>query len=380
MARITKVEQERRKRLKALGSVAGEMEGFGQGREVLTPVRSVPTIFPQFDVATRVNGYPIQRVCMVHGPSNQGKTFWVLGLGMSFLAAEHYFFHVDAEFSTPEPWVVENLKQFADYPTFRALRPRNYEEVADLIRKACDTLVTNRKQGNIPPETSALFAIDSIQKLIPKDFLTKVRKTPAKGGGGVDPMSGRGGQVQAQFHAAWMKELVPMMYHANAGVVLVSREAENVDASGMFDKSYKVGGGTAPYYDSGIVARCTRNGWVKIGSGDDATIIGERHLVQIVKTKVGHKDGKTTRCFFHTSNGIHIPAGFDMARDVIELGLGAGVLEKDSGHRIIDTGTGEAYGVTHDAVKLLTADPHMLGELRDRCVLSAQPEVEGGDV
>lgn len=375
MPRMTKKEKERRERLQALGDVAADMEGFGQGREVLTPVRSVQTIFPQFDVATRVNGYPIQRVCMVHGPSNEGKTFFVLGLGKSFLMGEHFYYHIDAEFSTPEPWVVENLRACADYPTFLAMRPRNYEEVADMIRKACDRLVKARAAGKIPEHTSALFAVDSIQKLVPKDFLTKLRKTEAKGGGGIDPMSGRGGQVQASFHAAWMKELVPLMYHANAGLVLISRESENVSGS-MFEKTYKVGGGTAPYYDSSIVARITRaqlpHGWVKKGD----VIIGEKHLVQIVKTKVGHKDDKTTRCYFHTSNGEHIPAGFDLARDVIELGLMCGVLEKDTGHKVHDLGTGEVYGAVNDAVTLLTGDVDMLTALRDRCVMQAQPEVE----
>lgn len=374
MARVSKQEKARRERLTALAGVASEIKSFDQGRQVLTPVRSVQTIFPQFDVATRVNGYPIQRVCLVHGPSNEGKTFFVLGLGKSFLMGEHFYFHIDAEFTTPEPWVVENLRAFADYPTFQALRPRNYEEVADAIREACERITVAREKGHIPQHTSALFGVDSLQKLVPKDFLKKLGDK--KEGGGVDPMRGRGGQIQAMFNAAWMKELVPLMYHANAAVVLISRESENVDATSMFDKAYKVGGGKAPYYDSSLVVRCTRNSWVKVGSGDNARIIGERHLLQIVKTKVGHKDDKTTRCFFHTSNGEHIPAGFDMARDVLELGLRAKTVQKDSANRLIDTGTGEDYGVMNAAVKQLTADPHTLGDLRDRTVMTAEPDDE----
>jgi len=374
MPRVTRKEQDRRKRLQALGTVAAQMEGFGQGREVLTPVRSVQTIFPQFDVATRVNGYPIQRVCMVHGPSNEGKTFFALGLGRSFLEREHFYYHIDAEFSTPEPWVVENLRACADYPTFLAIRPRNYEEVTDMIRKACDRLEKARKGNKIPEHTSALFVVDSIQKLVPKGFLSKLRKPESSGGGGIDPMDGRGGQVQAGLHAAWMKELVPLMYHANAGMVLISRESENVDG-GAFDKQYKVGGGKAVYYDSSIVARITRapikdGGWVKRGD----LIIGEKHSVKIVKTKVGHKDDKITECFFHTSNGEHVPAGFDYARDVLDLGLRCGVLVKDSGSKVLDQATGEDYGTMNDAVLKLSADMDALNELRDRCVMQARPE------
>ena len=367
MARKTKRVQ----RLEALAEVADEFEGWEQGREVLTPVRSVPTIFPQFDVATRVKGYPIQRVCMVHGPSNHGKTVFMLGLGRSFLEREHFYFHVDAELSTPEPWVVENLAACADYGSFRAMRPKNYEEVALGIRKACGKLNKLKASGAIPPDTSALFGVDSLQKLIPADFMAKLQKK-----GGIDAGSGRGGQIQAMLNSAWMKELVPLMYHCNAGLLLLSREAENVDA-GAFEVTYKVGGGKAPYYDSSLVCRITRNGWVEVGSKENKVIIGERHLVQIMKTKVGHKDAKITRCFFHTSNGKHIPAGFDTARDVIELGVDCGVLKKE-GTNIIDINTGEVLGATTNAAVLLLNDhdPRSLRDLQERVLAKAKPVEE----
>ena len=366
MARTTKKQQ----RLKALADVADEFGGWEQGREVLTPVRSVPTIFPQFDVATRVQGYPIQRVCMLHGPSNHGKTVMMLGLGRSFLQREHFYFHVDAELSTPEPWVVENLAECANYGTFRAMRPRNYEEVTLGIRDACTKLIALRDKGVIPAHTSALFGVDSLQKLVPKDFMEKLQKN-----GGIDAAKGRGGQIQAMLNSAWMKEVVPLMYHSNAALLLLSRESEKVDAQ-AFAIQYKVGGGTAAYYDSSMVSRVTRAGYVEIGSTSPKTIIGERHMVQIMKTKVGHKDAKVTRCFFHTSNGQHIPAGFDTARDVIELGLGCGVLKKVKGSVIHDTDTGEDYGVTNDAVTKLTADTATLQDLQTRVLEKAEPVEE----
>lgn len=372
---MTKAEKERRQRLQALGDVAADMEGFGQGREVLTPVRSVQTIFPQFDVATRVNGYPIQRVCMVHGPSGLGKTVLLLGLGRSFLEREHFYFHVDAEFTTPDQWVVEMLREFADYPTFRALRPTGYEDTADTIRKACEVLVAARKAGKIPMNTTALFGLDSLQKLVPKNYMEKLAKD-----GGIDPQKGRGGMLQAALNSAWMKELVPLMYHANAGIVLLSRESENTDpGKSLYDPDYKVIGGKAPYYDSSLVLRVTRKEWVTKGktkANPGGIVIGEKHMVQIMKTKVGGKDGRTTRCYFHTSNGEHIPAGFDLARDVIELGLTTGVLKKDSGNKLLDQGTGEDYGVTHAAVIQLTNDPRTLADLRNRVQVVATPDDE----
>lgn len=369
MARLTKEEKARRERLRALAGVANEIEGFGPGREVLTEVRSVPTIFPQFDVATRVEGFPLQRIMLVHGPSNEGKTFFSLGAGLSFLRQEHFFFHIDAEFTTPQQWVVENLREAADFPTFRALRPKNYEEVADTVRRACERIHTSREKGAIPEHTSALFVVDSLQKLVPSDFL---KKWNDKKETGVDPMKGRGGQVQAMFNAAWMKEVVPLMYHCNAALLLISRETDNVDA-GMFEKKYRVTGGKATYYDSSLVCRVTRNAWHKVGSGDNERVIGERHLIQIVKTKVGHKSDKTTRCYFNTSNGGWIPPGFDTARDVLELALESGVVIKEKGAKLTDTETGEVYGVMNQAVKALTGDLRSLEDLRARAVARAVP-------
>lgn len=363
-------------RLQALAAVAGEFSGWQPGRDVLTPVRSVPTIFPQFDLATRVRGYPIQRVVLVHGPSNHGKTVFVLGLGRSFLQRSHFYFHVDAEMSTPEPWVQENLGAMADHPGFMGLRPENYEETAECVRNAANKLRTLRAKGDIPEDTSALFAIDSIQKLVPRDYLAKLLKSQGDKSN-VDPMKGRGGMIQAALNSAWMRELIPLLYHCNAGIVLIARERENVDA-GMFEKDYEVGGGKAIYYDSSLVCRITRAAWVERGSDDNKEIIGERHLVTVAKTKVGHKDSKVTLCYFHTSNGKLIPAGFDRARDVLEMALRAGLVTARKGKGaagIFDEGTGEKLGAhVNAAVENLSANERTLDDLQARTLEQAQPE------
>jgi hypothetical protein len=360
-------------RLEQLASVAGQFKGWQPGREVLTAVRSVPTIFPQFDIATRVRGYPIQRVVLAHGPSNHGKTVFMMGLGKSFLQHGHFYFHVDAEFTTPEPWVQENLGALADHPGFMGLRPESYEETAECVRDAANRLRMLRDKKQIPEDTSALFGIDSLQKLVPKDFFAKLNKA-SKEDKNIDPLKGRGGMFMAALNTAWMRELIPMLYHCNAGILLIARESQNVDG-GMFEKDYKVNGGNAVYYDSSLVCRITRDGYVERGSDDNKEVIGERHRIQIAKTKVGHKDAKVTNCYFHTSNGKLIPAGFDTARDVVELALHAGVLTKAKG-QLEDSANDEAMGTVNEAVERLS-DPNAhlaLEELRERALAAAQPE------
>jgi hypothetical protein len=368
-------------RLKALATAAKDFALWKPGREVLTPVASVPTIFPQFDVATRVRGYPIQRVVFLHGPSSMGKTSMMLGLGRSFLEHGHYYFHVDAEMTTPEPWVQENLGEFADSDRFFAIRPESFEETAEAVRTAAYELKRKRDAGEIEANTTALFGIDSLQKLVPKDLLKKLLEQ-SKNEKTLDPLKGRGGMFQAALNTAWMRELIPLLYHCNAGLVLLGRESQNVNA-GMFDKDYVVGGGNSVYYDSSLVCRITRDAWVEQGSDKEKEVIGERHLVQIMKTKVGHKDAKVTRCYFHTSNGKLIPAGYDRARDVIELGLRTGVLQLSGkvtgskGTSVVDVQTGDVYGTTvNKAVVTLTEDSDALLELTLRVLDVAQPEEE----
>ncbi len=356
-------------RMEMLTEAAAEFAGWTPGRQVLTPVRSVSTIFPQFDIATRVNGYPIQRVCLAHGPSNHGKTVFMLGLGRSFLERENFYFHVDAEMSTPDPWVVENLQQFADYPTFLGLRPESYEETAECVRSAAQKLRALRDAKKIPDDVTALFGIDSLQKLVPKDLLAKVSKTD------VDGRGGRGGMFQAAMNTAWMRELIPLLYHCNAGVLLLGREGLKQNAQ-KFEKKYTVGGGNSPYYDSSLVTRVTRSGWVerKATKSAPAEVYGERHMLEIQKTKVGHKDAKVTRCFFHTSNGTLIPAGFDRVRDVLDLGLQTPVLKVNSKHEVNDQETGVVYGRMNEAVVELTNDLNTLNELQARVMAQAVPQ------
>ena len=71
MARKSKKENE--SRLAQLTRAASAFKGFRPASEVLTVVRAVPTCFIQVDHATRVDGWPIERFTMGHGPSNHGK-------------------------------------------------------------------------------------------------------------------------------------------------------------------------------------------------------------------------------------------------------------------------------------------------------------------
>jgi RecA/RadA recombinase len=356
--------------MKQLGEVAKEFKTWQPAREALENVRAVKTVFPQINVGTRVGGWPIQRITLIHGPSNHGKTAVVHGLGLSFLLAGHYYAYIDAEMTTPSDWTKRLMGEMANNSAFVAKRPHSYEEVVDAVRSFVEILTDAKEKGRLPPDTSALIAVDSLRKLVPERLMDKLlkegsaekkksesSKKNATQKGGVDGMAGRAAQYKAALNSAWLDELVPLMAHANTCMVIVGREAENDDP---FAEDWKLTGGKGLEYDSSLIMRIDRAAWVK---QPDGSVIGERLRARIRKTKIAGKRGKVTDCYVHLSNGALIPEGFDRARDVLELARQCGIVETN-GSWYVDAKTGEAIGQGENAaVVALTNDSDWLARL-----------------
>lgn len=361
-----------REHLNAMSVIASKCASWKPALEVLKPVRAVPTIFPQLDGITRVGGWPIERFGLMHGPSNEGKTGMCHGLGLSFLQRGHFYLYVDAEYTTPEDWLQGIMADFSKHPGFSALRPRTYEQTVDAVREFCETLANAKAKGEIAADTSGLIVVDSLRKLVPKKLMAAIAKGvedeeaagPRKGKSrGVDGIGGRAGQLKAAMNAAWLDELVPLLAASGVGMIAVAREAEDPDA-GLFDEGFKVGGGTAVYYDSSIVVRVCRDRYLRDGSDDKAKIIGERHLVEIRKTKIGGKTEKRPRAFFHTSNGALFKVGFCRALDVLEAATDESLVDvRGSWYVYGDTKLGQGLNA---AAKTLEDTPDLLGEIENK--------------
>ncbi len=325
-----------RDRLAAMASVAAKFSAFKPAAQVLTRVRAVPTDFIQLDYATRCGGWPIERFCTLHGPSNEGKTLTSHGLGLSFLSRGHYYAFVDAEFTTPADWLRRMMGAVADHPGFVALRPDSFESTVDEVRKFCLAIKAAREKGDLQTDTSALIVVDSVRKLVPRELIKRVEKDGTKHG--VDGYSGRAAQFRAALMSQWLDELVPLLYHSGTSMIAIAREADDPDASAMerkFGSDWKVQGAKALVYDASLVARITR-GWLREKDetgeageeGERSDVIGERHRVRLWKTKVGTKEGAATDAFIHTSNGATAPEGFDFAMDSLRLAEKLEVVEK----------------------------------------------------
>jgi len=351
---------ENRERLEALGAVAGEFKDWRPQAEVLRHVEAVPTEFVQYDRATGVGGHPIGRFVLAHGPSNEGKTAFCLGLGRSFLARGHFFGMVDAERTTPQPWVRDMLGALADHPAFVALPARSYEQIRKGVRGLCDHVGEAREKGRLPPDTTGVVVVDSIRKLVPeklwKNLMASLKSDDPKKDKGIDGFGGRAGQMKAALNAAWVDELIPLLADTRMAMVVIARETkEDAPASSLFapTRDYKVGGGGALFYEASLDVRVTRD-WVYEGDGKDKRLVGERCCLELHKTKVAGKTDKVPRAYFHTSNGVASPVGFDPARDLLELGQSLGVVEvRGSSYRV----GGEQLGRGKDKALARLRDP-----------------------
>lgn len=341
-------------RTKALASVASTFREFRPAAEVLTRIEAVPTIFPQYDAATRVAGQPIGRFMLVHGPSNEGKSSFALGLGRSFLERGHFFAFADAERTTPPEWLKVLFGGVAQHPGFVALPVSTYEQTVDGVRDFCTKVAEARlKKDGLPEDTTGLIVIDSIRKLVPKDLMKNLMKDGATGGKkarGVDGFGGRAGQIKAALNAAWVDELIPLLADTRMAMVVIARETEDPNA-GMFDDAVKIGGGSALNYDSSLRGRITHR-FIR-DPNEPSRIFGERHKIEIRKTKVARKEQQYPVGYFHTSNGTLTPAGFDRPRDVLEIAVQAGIVDQagawfrydDESGKTIKLGQGEAKSV-----------------------------------
>lgn len=321
----------------AFAEIADEFKSFRPASEVLKRVRAVPTIFPQFDHATKVGGLPIERFSLLHGPSAGGKTYWTIGLLLSFLMRNHLAVLIDAERTTPITWLEIAMGRYAKHPFFRAERPRTYEETVEKVRHFVNTLRKLREAGKVKEDTTALLVVDSIRKLIPKDQFARIMKEARKAGDKPEKVKDRSAQIKAAMNAAWLDELIPLLEETMTSMVVIARETEDPDADPRAHPAnrVKVGGGRALYYDASMNMRVSRiktyGKRVKQGDKEKLVPYGDLHRVDITKSKVSGKGEEFhASCAFHISNGVWVPQGFDRSRDLVDIARRFDVIEGTS--------------------------------------------------
>lgn len=342
-----------RDQLEAMSKVASSIAGLKPAHEVVREDEAVPTIFPQFDYRVRLGGLPVARIALVHGPSSEGKTPFVIGLGRSFLERDHFFNWIDAEHSTQASWMRTLLGSYYEHPGFTAPQNiRTYEDVRSGLRRWCEGIGDAREKGLIDKDTRGVAVIDSIRKLVPKalfDELSKMAAAAVKEASAkqskfdkgkpkkhIDGAGGRAAQIKAAFNSALVDEFIPLLAETRTSLVVIARETKEA-ATGFFDQdTFKVGGGEALKYDSSLWLRITdKKSWDDVGSGE-VILAGTRHEIQIERTKHGPRLSSRAIAAYHTSNGARSPMGFDRARDLFELAEELDVITLKGSHYSFD--------------------------------------------
>lgn len=296
---------------------AGSPKGWGKASDALERVTAVRTIFPDFNLGTRIGGLPTKRIMTVHGPTHGGKSAFVLGLERSFVDADMPGALVDAEHSTPKDFI-DNLfgRDIDDIGHFFADRPSSYQETiekVDAYLKWVGEIRKGTKDKPGHPELASILAVDSVNKLVPDRELEQLSKSG-------DNLDKGWGRYRAAMNQAWLDHLTPLLGAANCAFVVVAQEREQKDAKPW--EIPQVKGGAALLYDASLIGRVSKAEPLRDGADDDkkAPIVGFRHRVRIWKSKVGAMDGFHTDIVFHLSNGALVPAGFDTARDALHVG------------------------------------------------------------
>lgn len=358
-----------RKRRVGIEKVASRFATLRPAAEILRKVSAVQTCFTQVDHATEVGGFPIERFSLVHGPSAGGKTKLTLGLIGSFLSRGHFAFHVDAERTTSIDFAELMMGvELARSPRFFASRPATYEETVRQVREFAKGVLAAREAKEVPEDTSAIIVVDSIKKLVPEGILAKIlgdAKTK-----GIDGVGGRAAQLKAAMNAAWLDELVPLLEDTRTTMVAIARETEDPDADPWAKKAgrdFKVGGGKALYYDASLVMRVELDRFVaekvskeEYDEGKRGKVYGERHRVTVRKTKVSGKEEREAVAFFHSSNGVLVPEGFDRARDLVDHGSRLGIVKRSGSW--LQWGRNRWQG-DNAAVKKLSSSPDLMSGL-----------------
>lgn len=344
---------------------------WAPAHEVLEPVRAVRTRFVGFNHAARVGGLPIDRITVVSGATHGGKTLFLLGLISSFLEAGHVGAFVDAEGTTPEEFAAELMGDIRRMPRFIAPGGvLTFETAIDAVSDLIDGVVRHRQRE---PNLCGIVVVDSVTKLAPKGEIDKVKRKHAE-----ELTKGHHGRARAAVIQSWLDNLTPRLRGSGLAVVLVAQERDLGEETGRpagvsdgtdwTEVGVKMKGGRSLEFDSSLLARITKSEPVRLVPDDKKSpIVGWRHRVRIRKSKVAHMDGYYSEAHFHVSNGAgDTPAGFDVARDALDVGVEVGALKLDGSWYKWAPARGGAmrkWQGQRAALSYLTKNPGALNEL-----------------
>ncbi len=364
--------------------------GWDQAADVLPNIFAIETIFPDFNLKSRVGGLPSDRVVIVHGETHGGKTAGAIGFIISYLLGGHGVAYIDAEHSTPKEYMGQLVRQVTgmglhQFPNFVAKRPKNYEDTITDVDRYLAFMTAQRKTN---PELRGLIVVDSLNELTPKRELEQMlaginklvpegEEAPKKGkyekDKGGDAIDKGWGRVRAQLNAAWLSHLIPRLADAGCTLLAIVQEKEGDSSTKKpweqeLMEEFQILGGKKAKYAASLLLRFEKLKQVKEGEGKDAPTLAWEHQIRIWKSKVGAMEGRWTLCKFF----MRMDGGFDLARNLIFVGKKLGVIQ--------GTGWLSFSGIRVNGEKAMVAwldkDPALMAKLTDAVSKAIRAKVE----
>lgn len=300
---------------------AGAVMTLGSGQVV--PVEVIPTGSLALDRALGTGGIPRGRIIELYGPEGAGKSTIALSIAARAQALALRVAYIDAEHAL-DPDYARALGVDAD--TLLISQPDCGEDALEIA----DRLASSGGVG--------LIVVDSVAALVPRAELEGAMGDAHVG-------------LQARLMSQALRKMTGHLADGRAACVFINQLREKIGIS--FGSPETTPGGKALKYYASVRLDVRRIETLKEGT----EAVGSRLRVKVVKNKLASP-------FRHAEFSLLFGRGIDRADELLDLGVAAGCVAKDSAHR---------YSLTLEGLQ----EPEHIGHghARARDWLAAHPDV-----
>jgi recombination protein RecA len=314
----------------------GTIMRLGEG-EKIEDIQVVSTGSLGLDIALGVGGLPRGRVVEIYGPESSGKTTLTLQVIAEMQRQNGTCAFVDAEHALDIQYAQKLGVSVSD---LLISQPDTGEQALEIV----DSLV---RSGAVD-----LIVIDSVAALVPKAEIE---------GEMGDSLPG----LQARLMSQALRKLTASIKRTNCMVIFINQIRMKIGV--MFGSPETTTGGNALKFYASVRLDIRRTGTIK--KGEEA--IGNETKVKVVKNKVAPP--------FKTAEfDILFGEGISREGEVIDMGVGAGVLEKSGAWYAYN---GEKIGQGRDnAREFLRENPELARESENKVRASLEIPLLPADV